>query len=177
MLCYNAYSTPNLNGYSPYELVFGHKMTLSQELEIKVDTVDYYEKLKKNLKYMGERLQKFRSQRLDMLNRNRQYHAFEIGQIVYMYQARGSMVKTGSRKIVCFFVGPLVIYKAVGPNQFLLMSLDGQIYPHLIEETRLKPGTIWTSKGNVTTLVELGQALSTGLKIQAKQDSHISSDV
>ena len=53
MLCYNAYSTPNLNGYSPHELVFG--------LESKVDTVvsgtftDYYEKLKKNLKYMGER--------------------------------------------------------------------------------------------------------------------------
>ena len=86
MLCYNGYSTPNLNGYSPYELVFGHKMTLSQELELKVDTVisgtftDYYEKLKKNLKYMGDRLQKFRSQRLDMLNRNRQSHAFEIGQ-------------------------------------------------------------------------------------------------
>ena len=94
-----------------------------------------------------------------------------------MYQARGSMVQSGSRKVACFFVGPLVIYKAAGPNQFLLMSLDGQIYPHLIEETRLKPGTIWTSKGNVTTLFELRQALSTGLKIQAKQDSHISSDV
>ena len=110
--------------------MFGHKMTLSQELELKVDTVvsgtftDYYEKLKKNLKYIGERLQKFRSQRLDMLNRNRQYHAFEIGQIVYMYQAWDIMVQTGSRKIACFFVGPLVIYKAVGPNQFLLMSLD-----------------------------------------------------
>ena len=125
---------------------------------------------------MGERLQKFRCQRLDMLNRNRQYHAFEIGQIVCMYQARGSMVQTG-RKIACIFVGLLVIYKAVGPNQFLLMSLDGQIYPHLIEETRLKPAKIWTSKGNITTLVELRQALSTGLKIQAKQDSHISSDV
>ena len=99
-----------------------------------------------------------------MLNRNRQSHAFEIGQIVYMYQARGNMVQTGSRKIACYFVGPLVIYKAAGPNQFLLMSLDGQIYPHLIEETRLKPGTIWTSKGNVTTLVEL----STGLKIRTK---------
>ena len=77
MLCYNGYSTPNLNGYSPYELVFGHKITLGQELELKVDTVvsgtftDYYEKLKKNLKYMGDRLQKFRSQRLDMLNRDR----------------------------------------------------------------------------------------------------------
>ena len=90
MLCYNGYSTPNLNGYSPYELVFGHNMTLSQELELKVDTVvsgtftDYYEKLKKNLKYMSDRLQKFRSQRLDMLNRNRQSHAFEIGQSIYV---------------------------------------------------------------------------------------------
>ena len=183
MLCYNAYSTPNLNGYSPYELVFGYKMTLPHELELKVDTVvsgtftDYYEKLTKNLKYMGERLQKFRCKRLDMLNRNRQQHAFEIGQIVYLYHARGSMVQTGSRKVACFFVSPLVIFNAVGPNQFLLMSLDGQIYPHLIEETRLKPGTIWTSKGNVTTLVELRQALSTGFKIQAKHDSHISSDV
>ena len=183
MLCYNAYSIPHLNGYSPYELVFGHKMTLSHELELKVDTVasgtftDYYERLKNYLKYMGEKLQKIRSQRLDMLNRNRQQHAFEIGQILYMYQVRGSMVQTGSRKVACFFAGPLVIFKAVGPNQFLLMSLDGQIYPHLIEQTRLKPGTIWTSKGNVTTLIELRQALSTGLKIQAKQDSHISSDV
>ena len=172
MMCYNGYSTPNLNGYSPYELVFGHKMTLSHELEVRVDTVisgtfkEYYEKLKKNLQYMAARLQKFRSQRLDMLNRDREYQAYQIGQIVYMYQARGSVVQTGSRKIACYFVGPLIIYKAIGPNQFLLMSLDGQIYPHLIEQSRLKPGTIWTSKGNVSTLAQLRQALSTGLPIR-----------
>ena len=148
MLCYNGYSSPNLNGYSPYELVFGHKMTLSHELEIKVDTVisgtfkDYYEKLKKNLQYMGERLQKFRSQRLDLLNKDREYQTFEVGQIVYMFQARGSVVETGSRKIRCNYIGPLVIFKAVGPNQFLLMSLDGLVYPHLIEQSRLKAGTI-----------------------------------
>ena len=35
------------------------------------------------------------------------------------------------------------------------MSLDGHIYLHLIEERRLKPGTIWTLKGNVTPLAEL----------------------
>ena len=80
---------------------------------------------------MGERLQKFRSQRLDMLNRNRQQHAFEIGKIVFMYQARGSMVQTGSRKVACFFVGPLVIFKAVGPYQFLLMSLNNRFIPIL----------------------------------------------
>ena len=173
MLCYNGYSSPNLNGYSPYELVFGHKMTLSHELEIKVDTVvsgtfkDYYGKLKKNPQYMGERLQKFRSQRLDLLNKDREYQAFEVGQIVYMFQARGSVVETGSRKIRCNYIGPVVIFKAVGPNQFLLMSLDGLVYPHLIEQSRLKAGTIWTTKGNVNNLADLRKALSTGLSIGA----------
>ena len=171
MLCYNGYSSPNLNGYSPYELVFGHKMTLSHELEIKVDTVvsktfkDYYEKLKKNLQYMGERLQKFRG--LDLLNKDREYQAFEGGQIVYMFQARGSVVETGSRKIRCNYIGSLVIFKAVGPNQFLLMSLDGLVYPHLTEQSRLKAGTIWTTKGNVNNLADLRKALSTGLSIGA----------
>ena len=62
MLCYNGYSSPNLNGYSPYELVFGHKMTLSHELEIKVDTVvsgtfkEYYEKLKKESAIYGRKI-------------------------------------------------------------------------------------------------------------------------
>ena len=173
MLCYNGYSSPNLNGYSPYELVFGHKVTLSHELEIKVDTVvsgtfkDYYEKLKKNLQYMGDRLQKFRSQRLDLLNKDREYHAFEVGQIVYMFQARGSIAETGSRKIRCNYIGSLVICKAVGPNQFLLMSLDGLVYPHLIEQSRLKAGIIWTTKGNVNNLADLRKALSTGLSIGA----------
>ena len=101
-----------------------------------------------------------------MLNKDREYQAYQIGQIVYMYQARGSVVQTGSRKIAFYFVGPLIIYKAIGPNQFLLMSLDGQIYPHLIEQSRLKPGTIWTSKENVSTLAQLRQALSTGLPIR-----------
>ena len=137
---------------SPHELVFGHKATISHELEIsRPDVVvsgtftEYYERLKKNLKYMRDRLQKFRSERTDLLNKNREYHEY---------------LQTGSRKIACYFVGPLVIYKAIGPNQFLLMSLTGQIYPHLIEETRLKPGSIWTSKGNVSTLAELKGTLN-----------------
>ena len=166
MLCYNSYSTLNLDNMSPYKLVFGHKAMISHELEIRPDVVvsrtftEYYEWLKKNLKYMRDRLQKFRSERTDLLNKNKEYHTYEVGQIVYMYQAKGSIVQTGSWKIACSFVGPLEIYKSIGPNQFLLMSLAGQIYPHLIEETRLKPGSIWTSKGNVSTLAELKQALN-----------------
>ena len=65
MLCYNLYSTPNIDIMSPYELVFGHRATISQELEIQPNIVvsrtftDYYKRLKKNLKYMRDRHQKF----------------------------------------------------------------------------------------------------------------------
>ena len=171
MLCYNSYSTPNLDNYSPYELVFGHKMTLNPKMELEPQAVvnaqfhTYYEKLKKSLSYMRERLQRFRSARTDLWNRNKVSHAFEAGQIVYLYQAKGTIVQTGSRKIACYFVGPLVIYKAVSPNQFILMSLSGQVYPHLIEESRIKPGSIWTTKGNVNTLAQLKAVLSAGLRI------------
>ena len=88
MLCYNSYSTPNLDNMSPYELVFGHRATISQDLEIKPNVVvsgtftDYYERLKKNLKYMRDKLQKFRSERTDLMNKNKVYHAYEVGQIV-----------------------------------------------------------------------------------------------
>ena len=102
-----------------------------------------------------------------MLNKDREYQAFEVGQIVHMFQARGSVVETGSRKIRCNYIGPLVIFKAVDPNQFLLMSLDGLIYPHLIEQSRLKAGTIWTTKGNVNNLADFRKALSTGLNVGA----------
>lgn len=175
MLCYNSYSTPNLDNYSPFELVFGYKMMINKELEKDLSCVVsasfsiFYEKLKKNLNYMRERLQKFRSERTDFLNRNRKYHSFEAGQIVYVYQAKGTIVQTGSRKIACYYLGPLVIYKAIGPNQFILMSLTGEIYPHLIEETRLKAGYIHClDHGNVTTLAQLKQVLSAGLKIASQ---------
>ena len=172
MLCYNPYSTPNLDNCSPYELVFGHKMKLNPKLELEPQTVvtaqfqAYYERLRKSLEYMRDRLQKFRSARTDLWNRNKIPHAFEAGHIVYLYQAKGTIVQTGSKKIACHFVDPLVIYKAVSPNQFILMSLSGQIYPHLIEETRIKPGSIWT-KGNVNTLAQLKAVLSAGLRIDS----------
>ena len=178
-LCYNCYDSPNLNGHSPYELVFGHKMLISPKLEIQPEVVvsgtfkEYYERLSRNLKYLSERLEKFRSTRLDLLNKDRKPHSFQVGQLVYMFQARGAMVQSTSRKINTYYVGPLVIYKAIGPNQFLLMSLDGIIYPKLIEESRLKAGSLWTHKGKVTTLAELRHALGPNLKShQCKSDQY-----
>ena len=140
-LCHNCHDSPNLDGHSPYELEFSHKMLISPKLEIQPEVVvsgtfkDYYKRLNKNLKYLGERLEKFRSTRLNMLNKDRKPHSFQVEQLVYMYQTKWAMVQSSSRKINTFYVGPLVIYKAIGLNQFLLMSLDGIMYPKLIEES------------------------------------------
>ena len=55
-------------------------------------------------------------------------------------------------------VGPLAIYKCISPNQFLLMSLDGILYPVIVEEARLKPGLVATQKGPVRNMLELKKA-------------------
>ena len=47
------------------------------------------------------------------------------------------------------------------------MFLDGLFFPPLIEQSRLKAGTIWTTRGNVNNLADLRKALSTGLSIGA----------
>ena len=85
MLCFNSYGTPNLDDFSPYKLVFEHKMVLSHVPEIKPDVVvsgtfkTYYEKCKKYLNYLCSRLQKLRSERNDLINRSKTYHSFQVG--------------------------------------------------------------------------------------------------
>jgi len=165
MLSYNSFSSPNLDGYSPFELLFGRQAKLVPHLEIEstITVSNSYEgavtKLNGELAYMREHLQKFRNNRLILLNKHRNMTTFTEGQLVYLYQPRGALLQTGSRKIKCDFVGPLVIYKAVSPAQFILMSLDGMIYPHLIEETRIKHGYIKTSQGVAATLADLKTSL------------------
>ena len=49
------------------------------------------------------------------------------------------------------------------------MSLDGKLYPYLIEETRIKPGFVRTTKGNVTHMSALRQVIKSGELLDEKQ--------
>ena len=165
MLSYNSFSTPNLDNLSPFHLTFGRQANIVAKLEIDTKQIhsgtarDAYEKLKSQLKYLQQQITKFRDARSDLINKNKIGYSFQTGQIVYMFQPRGALLQSGTRKIACHFVGPLVIYKALAPTMFLLMSLDGKVYPHLVEETRIKPGFIRTPLGNASTLSELKSML------------------
>ena len=79
------------------------------------------------------------------MNKDRQHYDFTVGQIVYMYNHSGSQLQTGSRKIQFILLD----------HQFLLMSLDGVLYPMVVEEARLKPGLVPTHKCPVRTMSEL----------------------
>ena len=172
MLTYNTYNTPNLDNLSPFELALGRKPILVPRLENTphVPVTGTFAKAKQlheqKLKYLREKLQKFRDSRLALQNKDKEFHGYTVGQIVYMYHPRGSLLQTASKKIKCEFVGPLAIYKCVSPNQFLLTSLDGYLYPFLVEETRIKPGFIPTTRGNVSHLAELKKIISSRLQLQ-----------
>ena len=139
-------SSPNLDGLSPYELVYGHKAKVAPDLEILVSAPvageyrDYVCLLQKQLTVLHTHLQQFRDKQQEMLNKDKELHGFSVGEIVYLHLPGGAVLQAGSRKICCKFIGPLVIYKAISPSQFLIISLTGKIYPQLIEESRMKPG-------------------------------------
>ena len=105
---------------------------------------------------------KFRDKRFEIMNRGKEFHGYTSGQLVYLFFPGHSLLTSGKRKFTCQFVGPLAIWKCFSPTQFVLMSLDGVVYPYLVEESRLKPGVIRTTKGNVFTLPALRQMIKSG---------------
>ena len=172
MMTYNTYNTPNLDNLNPFEVAFGRKPILVPKLENTphIPVAGTFAKakqvLEQKLRYLREKLQKFRDNRLALQNKDKKFHGYTVGQIVYMYHPRGSILQTASKKIKCEFVGPLAIYKCVSPNQFLLMSLDGYLYPFLVEETRIKPGFIPTTRGNVSHLAELKKVIRSRFQLK-----------
>ena len=63
------------------------------------------------------------------------------------------------------FCWTLAIYKCISPNQFLPMSLDGVLYPMIVEKARLELGLISTHKGPVHTLSELRDAAKNCIQV------------
>ena len=169
MLHTNSYSSPNMCNVSPYQCVFGKKARIDPTLEIRPDLFhmgtykDLAERIYRQTRANLDMIEKFRSHRTDHWNKNRYSKGFTVGQIVYMYNPTGADIITyQSKSIKCEFVGPLAIYKAVSPNQFLLMTLNGQVIPALIEESRIKPGNVRTSLGTVSTMADLYKVMNSG---------------
>ena len=107
MLTYNTYNTPNLDNLSPFELALGRKPILVPRLENTphIPVTGTFAKakqvLEQKLAYLREKLQKFRDNRLALQNKDKEFHGYTVGQIVYMYHPRSSLLQTASKKIKC----------------------------------------------------------------------------
>ena len=76
---YNTFNTPNLGNYSLYELVFGREpkslLNLESTPDIKVSGTfkEYFDLLNKRQKYLHKLFLDFKSKRLVMINKNRDF--------------------------------------------------------------------------------------------------------
>ena len=88
---------------------------------------DYYTLLNRRLQYLHKLLQDFKSKRLALINKDRDFFQYNRGDIVYMISPLTSHLRTASRKVAIKHVGPLVVHKIIDPHNYLLMTLDGKL--------------------------------------------------
>ena len=128
---YNTFNSPNLGNYSPYELTFGRKPKIllntvaNPDIKVSRNFRQYYDLLNKRIKYLQDLLFNFKSQRLAMINNNRENFQYQGGDLMYIISPLTSQLRTNSRKISVKYIGPVVIYKIIDPHNYLLMTLDG----------------------------------------------------
>ena len=100
-----------------------------------------------------------------MINKNRVFFQYNSGDLVLYNFTTHKPITHNIKKGKTKYVGPVVIYKIIGPHNYLLMTLDGKILRGLFEHERLKPANIRTNQGNVQNLVQLKQVMNVGFKI------------
>ena len=104
--------------------------------------------------------QNFEMKCLALINKDREYFQYNSRDLVYLIPPLTTQLRTSSRKKAIKYVGPLVTYKIVDPQNYLLMTIDGKLLHGLFEHKRLKPAIIKTDKGNVTTLSALKRVMN-----------------
>ena len=90
MFAYNTFNSPNLGNYSPYGLTFGRKPKLllnvdsNPDIKVSKNLKEYYNLLNKRIKYLHNILFHFKSQRLAMINKDRENFQYKGGDLVYI---------------------------------------------------------------------------------------------
>ena len=124
MFAYNTFNSPNLGNYSPYELTFSRKPKLllnidtNPDVKVSRNVREYYEFLNKRIKYLQNLLLNFKSQRLAMINKDRENFQYRGADLVSIISPLSSQLRTNSWKVAVKYVGPVVVYKIVDPHNY-----------------------------------------------------------
>ena len=169
---YNTFNAPNLGNYSPCELIFGRKprpllnLDLNPDIKVSGTFKEYYELLKKRLKYVHDILFNFKSERLALINKDRTFFQYNSRDLVYLISLLTSQLYTASQKVTIKYLGHAVLYRIIDPRNYIMMTLDGRVLRGLFTHERFKPANIRTSQGNIQDLVQLKHVMNASLKIK-----------
>ena len=81
-----------------------------------------------------------------MINKDRSVFQYNSGDLGYILSPLSNQMYTASRKVMIKYVRPVVIYKIIDPQNYLLRTSDSKILRGLFEHERLKPANIRTSQ-------------------------------
>jgi hypothetical protein len=158
----NAFASPALENYSPYELHFKtgpvklSRYQLNPQTGICSSIAEYIGAVKEKFAVIQEMLnanqQKKQEHQLTKSARDATTCVITRGTLVYMLMPDASRLRdTRSKKIILNWVGPMIIYQLDGRGNALLQRLDGKLLCNLISLRRLKPAYIRTSDGSLLT--------------------------
>ena len=142
------FNSPNLGNYSPYEMTFGRKPKLllhvdsNPDIKVSRNFREYYDLLNKRIKCLQDILFNFKSQRLAMINKDRENFQYKGGSLVYIISPLTSQLRTNSWKIAVKYVGHVVVYKIIDAHNYILMTLNGIILKGIFEHERLNPPSL-----------------------------------
>ena len=79
---------------------------------------EHYELLNKRIKYLQDILFNFKSKRLAMISKNRDFFQYKSGDVIYIISPLTSQLHTASHKVAIRYIGPVLIYKIMNPHNY-----------------------------------------------------------
>ena len=85
--------------------------------------------------------------------------------MVYIIPPLTNQLRTSSRRVAIKYISPLVVYNVTDSHDYLLMTLDDNIFKGFFEHKKLNPAIIRTSQGNVQILPQLNYVIDIGIAV------------
>ena len=82
--------------------------------------------LNKRLQYLHKLIQDFKSKRLAMINKDRDFFQYNNRDLVYIISPLARKLRNALRKLPIKYVGTLAYYNIIDQHNYLLMTLDGK---------------------------------------------------
>ena len=161
-----------LEGFSPYELVFGRKpkdvlnLGIEEQLvHVPISFKEYAESIKQRLQEAGNLANQLQhkyqeSLRLQRAQKIKIAEPFKPGQLCYLLYPQASDLNTNTLKYKASYIGPLQIVEVICERNVTLADLEGKRLPGVYTIKRIKPCNFRTEEGIKTSIGEIKEIVN-----------------